>query len=255
MRVTVSFTCHVSAVCHLQKTLYFVTSLTFLCQVTGVVEQFNHSTPYPVYHVATTVVADTIYIFHSNTSNSDSTEWLTYYLGTTDPTADPTTDPTAVPTQPTANPSNGPTTAPSQPTVNPTDEPTRDPTMPPAFCGSVYVRIDDFDILTSDDIKYNESLQIMMDNITHFAIAEQAEILEIDRNQFFVNFYNVSPPLYMVHTLCSLEDSTLTILLSFISSHGEEISVSMEQRLAMEYGVESSDAFEVNIDTDPIELS
>ena len=218
-------------------------------------EQFNHSTPYPVYHVATTVVADTIYIFHSNTSNSDSTEWLTYYLGTTAPTADPTTDPTAVPTQPTVNPSSDPTTVPTQPTVNPTDEPTRDTTKPPAFCDSIYIYIDDLDILTSDDIKYSESLQSKMTNITHFAIAEQAEILEIDRDDFFVNFYNVSPPLYMVHTLCSLEDSTLTILLSFISRNGDAISVSMERRLAMEYGVESSDAFEVIIDTDPIELS
>ena len=220
--------------------------------MTGVVEQFNHSMPYGVHHAATTIVADTIYVFNSNTTNPDSTEWLTYYLGTTGPTTDPTTDPTEVPTQPTAIPSSDPTTAPTQPTANPTDDPTADPTMPPAFCESIYLQIDRLDILTSDDINYNESLQSKMANITHYAIAEQAEILEVERDQFFVNFYNVSPPLYMVHTLCSLEDSTLTILLSFIDRHGDDISVSMEQRLATEYGI---DAVDVIIGIEPIELS
>ena len=86
------------------------------CQVTGVVEQFNHSLPYGVNHAATTIVADTIYVFNANETNSNGTEWLSYYLGTTDPTADPTSVPTV------------PTEAPSQPTLEPTREPTNEPT-------------------------------------------------------------------------------------------------------------------------------
>ena len=124
--------------------------------------------------------------------------------------------------------------------------------MSPLVCEPIYVQIDGLDILTSDDIKYNQSLQTIMANITHFAIAEHSVI---SREQFVVNFHNVSYPLSMVHTLCAFVDSTLNILLSFISSHAENIGASMELRLASEYGVDATDTMEVFIDKDPIELS
>ena len=197
--------------------------------------------------------------FSSGDATADSkrlnVQLIDWKFGTLDPTTDPTTDPTEAPTQPTANPTSDPTEGPSQPTESPTNEPSSVPTQPPALCETIYVQIEDFDILTPDDIKDNESLQIMMANITHFAISEQAEILEIDRDDFFVNFHNVSYSLYMVHTLCSFAESTLTILLSFISSHGDDIGASMEQRLVSEYGVVTIDTLEVIIAIDPIQFS
>ena len=174
---------------------------------------------------------------------------------------EPTTASTEEPTSTTPDiPTNNPTEAPSQPTARPTDGPTNptiEPTMSPISCDWIYVQINDFDILTSDDIKYNESLQIMMANITHFAIAEHSVVLGISREQFLVNFYNVSYPLYMVHTLCAFEQSKLTILSSLLSNDVEDkdISASMESRLKILYGVEATGAMEVIIDKDPIELS
>ena len=164
---------------------------------------------------------------------------------TTKPTVGPTTDPTV---EPTTNPTMIPTAA---PTNSPSTTPSLSPTMSPISCDYIYVQIDNLHIFTSAAIEHQQPLQDSMANITHFAISENAKVLGISREQFYVQFQNVSEPLYMVHTLCTFAPSTLQILLSLINSDGDEISASIEQRLIALYDLSTKDAPNVTVATEP----
>ena len=175
---------------------------------------------------------------------------------TADPTAKPTAHPSEIPTvEPTTDPSTYPTTTPTaEPTTDPTPAPSQSPTMSPVSCGSVFIVINNFDVLSSDIIKTHPSLQESMSNITYFSIAENTGVLGISREQFYVQFQNVSEPLYMVHTLCAFVDSALNILLTFISSHDYGISASMEKRLAAQYNIEDNNTLDVIIASEAIDV-
>ena len=139
-------------------------------------------------------------------------------------------------------------TAPSAETVSdPTEEPSAEPSTLPTVsleydgnisCIYIYVEINDFDLFSSHFLNQDQELQTMMANITHLSIAENAEGTEIHRKQFAVYFYDSSPPLAIVYTLCAAADTTVRILGSLIQSHEEQISVSMRQHLEAKYGDE-----------------
>ena len=93
-----------------------------------------------------------------------------------------------------------------------------------------------------------------MANITHFSIADNSKSIGIDADQFYVEFANVSYPLSMDFDLCASKGSTIFKLSSFIHSHDEGISDSMETRLESEFGGEATEAVVVMIDVDPFEL-
>ena len=154
------------------------------------------------------------------------------------PTSPPSNDPTALPT-----------TTPSAP-----PKPTASPTVSPVSCELIYVKIDNFDILSSDGIKHHHSLQTLWSNFTYFGIVDNLGKLKIDENQFYVDFRNISEPLSMIQTLCAFGSSTLENLILIISSKAEGISNSMEMRLRNHYDLPENDILNVVIGTEPIEF-
>ena len=123
-------------------------------------------------------------------------------------------------------------------------------------CDFIYVKIDNFKIMTSDTINQSEALQLLMADITYSAISEIAQLRssEIDREDFTVKFHNVFYPLQLEHTLCASWDETLTSLAVLIMVHAEEISATMKMLLEAEYGVEATKNTEITIDTSQLSL-
>ena len=78
--------------------------------------------------------------------------------------------------------------------------------------------------------------------------------LKIDEKQFYVDFRNISEPLYMIQTLCAFGSSTLESVLLLISSKADGISNSIEIRLMNHYDLSENDRVNVVIGTEPIEF-
>ena len=88
-----------------------------------------------------------------------------------------------------------------------------------------------------------------MANITYFGIDETSKNLGIGREEFHVNFQNVSEPLSIVHSLCAFATDTLNNVFLLINHHGTDISELMELQLIDQYDLDREHPIHITVAT------
>ena len=119
----------------------------------------------------------------------------------------------------------------ADPSPNPTLEPSQssDP-----FCDVLYVDISDFDDITANTLNTKITLQSIMVNITHEAIANSASSLS---DFFHVLFQNATDSLLIKFSLCVSEQQTLDILNLVVEEYANDISDDLKTGLMDKFGI------------------
>ena len=167
---------------------------------------------------------------------------------TNNPT-EPTLDPTLDPTTPTASPS----VAPTMPTFDPTAFPSSDPTASPThFCDTLLEEFADFVTISAEYVETNASIQILLANITHRAIAESALDYGIHYDYFSIDFVHAFGALSIQYDVCSDDDGTLYTLSIVLENEEEAISSTITKEVSALFGV---DGDSMTVSVSMIELS